>query len=144
LNVKHKEILTKLSVGLQEWSTILYSPVREPKVPDKRVQHVDDRYDAEVCNAPWPMEGDCGKQSLNQQDVFGHQWSLYDSCHTSHDTMHKCIAEGGGMEHMHPTHPTHQIHGPYWDQDSADSSSSESEVVNEEFGTRHSMSDEPR
>jgi hypothetical protein len=46
------------------------------------------------------------------------------------------------MEYMHPTHPTHQVHGPYWDQDSADSSSSESEVVNEEFGTRHGVPDE--
>jgi hypothetical protein len=53
------------------------------------------------------------------------------------------VAEGGGMEYTHPTHPTHQIHGPYWDQDSADSLSSESEVANEEFGTRHSVSDEP-
>jgi hypothetical protein len=47
------------------------------------------------------------------------------------------------MEYMHPTHPTHHTHGPYWDQDSADSSPSESEVANEEFGTRHSASDEP-
>jgi hypothetical protein len=142
-NVKHKEILTKLSVGLQEWSTMLYSLVREPKAPDKRVQHVDDRYDAEARNAPWPTEGDCGGQSLNQQDAFGRQRSLCDSRHTSHDTTRECIAEGGGMEYTHPTHPTHHIHGPYWDQDSADSSLSESEVVNEEFGTRHGMSDEP-
>jgi hypothetical protein len=142
-NIKHKEILTKLSVGLQEWSTMLYSPVREPKAPDKCVWHVDDRYDAEAHNAPWPTEGDCGGQSLNQQDVFGHQQSLCDSHHTSHDTTREHIAEGGGMEYMHSTHPTHHIHGPYWDQDSADSSSSESEVANEEFGTRHGVSDEP-
>jgi hypothetical protein len=142
-NVKHKEILTKLSVGLQERSTMLYSPVREPKVPDKHVQRVDDRYNAKACNAPRPTEEDYGGQSLNQQDVFGYQWSLCDSCHTSHDTTHEHIAEGGGMEYMHPTHTTHHIHGPYWDQDSADSSSSESEVANEEFGTRHGVSDEP-
>jgi hypothetical protein len=142
-NIKHKEILTTLSVGLQEQSTTLYSPVREPKVPDKHVWCVDDRYNTEVRNASWPTEGDCGGQSLNQQDTFGHQRSLCDSRHTSHDTMHECIAEGGGMEYTHPTHPTHHIHGPYWDQDSADSSSSEFEVANEEFGTRHGVSDEP-
>jgi hypothetical protein len=142
-NIKHKEILMKLSVGLQEQSTILYSPAREPKVPDKHVWRIDDRQGAKACNAPWPMEGDCGEQSLNQQDVFGRQRSLCDSHHTSHDTTHEHVAEGGGMEYTHSTHPTHHIHGPYWDQDSADSSSSESEVGNEEFGTRHGVSDEP-
>jgi hypothetical protein len=48
-----------------------------------------------------------------------------------------------GMEYTHPTHPTHHIHGLYWDQDSADSLLSESEVANEEFSTRHGVSDEP-
>jgi phosphorylcholine metabolism protein LicD len=65
-NVKHKKKLTKLSVRLQEWSTTLYSPARRPKVLDKHVQHVDDRYNAEAHNAPWTMEGDCGEQFLNQ------------------------------------------------------------------------------
>jgi hypothetical protein len=142
-NVKHKEILMKLSVGLQERSTMLYSPAREPKVLDKHVRHIDNRQGAEAHNTPQPTEGNCGKQFLNQQDAFGHQWSLCDSHHTSHDTTRERIAEGGGMEYMHPTHPTHHIHGPYWDQDSADSLLSESEVVNEEFGTRHGVSDEP-
>jgi hypothetical protein len=139
-NVKHKKILTKLSVGLQERSTMLYSPGRKPKVPDKHARHVDNKYNPEAHNAPRPTERDCVEQSLNQQDAFGRQRSLCDSRHTSHDTMHEHIAEGGGMEY---THPTHYTHGPYWDQDSADSSSSESEVTNEEFGTRHGVSDEP-
>jgi hypothetical protein len=52
------------------------------------------------------------------------------------------IAKGGGMEYTHSTYPTHQINGPYWDQNSADSSSSELEVVNKEFSTRHGMLDE--
>jgi hypothetical protein len=134
-NVKHKEILMKLSAGLQEWSTMLYSLAREPKAPDKCVRCRDDRQGAEVCNAPWPMEGNCGKQFLNQQDAFGCQWSLCDSRHTSHDTTCEHVAEGGGMEY------THHIHGPYWDQDSADLLPPESEVVNEEFGTRHGVSD---
>jgi hypothetical protein len=142
-NIKHKEILTKLLVGLQKQSTMLYSLVREPKAPDKHVWRVDDRYNAEARNAPQPTEGDGGGQSLNQQDMFGCQWSLCDSHHTSHDTTHERVAEGGGMEYTNPTHPTHHIHGLYWDQDSADSLSSESEVANEEFGTRHGVSDEP-
>jgi hypothetical protein len=143
-NVKHKKILTKLSVkNIQERSTDLYSTMRKPKVPDKHAQHVDNKYNPEAHNAPWPTERNCVEQSLKQQDAFGRQRSLCDSCHTSHDTTRERVAEGGGMEYMHPTHPTHHTHGPYWDQDSADSSSSESEVANEEFGTRHSVSDEP-
>jgi hypothetical protein len=82
-NVKHKKKLTKLSVRLQEWSTTLYSPARRPKVLDKHVQHVDDRYNAEAHNAPWTMERDCGEQFLNQQDTSGRQRSLCDSCHAS-------------------------------------------------------------
>jgi hypothetical protein len=122
---------------------MLYSPAREPKVPDKHVWRIDDRQGAEAHNAPQPTEGNCGKQFLNQQDTFGCQRSLCDSCHTSHDTTCERAAEGGGMEYTHPTHLTPHIHGPYWDQDSADSSSSESEVANEEFSTRHGVSDEP-
>jgi hypothetical protein len=142
-NVKQKEKLTSLSVSVQEQSTVTYSLGRKPKVPDKHARRVDNKYNPEVHNAPWPMERDCVEQSLNQQDTFGRQWSLCDSRHTSHDTTCEHIAEGGGMEYMHPTHPTHHIHGPYWDQDSADSLLSESEVANEEFGTRHGVSDEP-
>jgi hypothetical protein len=104
-NVKHKEILTKLSVGLQERSTTLYSPVREPKALDKRVRRVDDRYDAEAHNAPWPTEGDCGGQSLNQQDVFGRQQSLRDSRHTSHDTT-RCRGRDG----VHAPHTSYTPH----------------------------------
>jgi hypothetical protein len=85
----------------------MYLPGRKPKAPDKNAWHVDDRDDPEVHNAPWPMERDCVEQSLNQQDASGHQWSLCDSCHTSHDATHERGAEGGEMECTHPTHPTH-------------------------------------
>jgi hypothetical protein len=143
-NVKHKKTPMKLSVkNIQEWSTDMYSTMRKPKALDKHARRVDNKYNPEVHNAPRPMERDCVEQPLKQQDVFGRQRSLCDSRHTSHDTTRSRVAEGGGMEYMHPTHPTHHTHGPYWDQDSADSSSSESEVANEEFGTRHSVSDEP-
>jgi hypothetical protein len=142
-NVKQKEKLTSLSVSVQEQSTVTYSSGRKPKVPDKHARHVDNKYNPEAHNAPQPTERDCVEQSLNQQDAFGCQRSLCDSCHTSHDTTRERVAEGGGMEYMHPTHPTPHTHGPYWDQDSADSLLSESEVVNEEFGTRHGVSDEP-
>jgi hypothetical protein len=130
-NVKHKKILTKLSVGLQEWSTMQYSPGRKPKAPDKHARRVDNKYNLEAHNAPRPMERDCVEQSLKQQDVFGRQWSLCDSCHTSHDTTCERVAERGEMECAHPTYPTRQVHGPYWDQDSDDSLSSESGVGNE-------------
>jgi hypothetical protein len=43
LDVKHKKILTKLSVGLQERSTMQYSPGRKPKAPDKHARHVDNK-----------------------------------------------------------------------------------------------------
>jgi hypothetical protein len=104
-NVKHKEILTKLSVGLQERSTMLYSLAREPKAPDKCVWHRDNRQGAKAHNAPQPTEGNCGKQFLNQQDAFGRQQSLCDSRHTSHDTTRECVAERGEMERAHPTYP---------------------------------------
>jgi hypothetical protein len=110
---------------------MLYSPAREPKVPDKRVRCRNDRQGAEVHNAPWPKKRDCVEQSLKQQDASGHQRSLCDSCHTSHDTTRERVAERGEMECAHPTYPTHQVHGPYWNQDSDDSLSSESGVGNE-------------
>jgi hypothetical protein len=131
LNVKHKKKLTRVLVSVQEWSTEMYLLGRKPKALSKNAWHVDDRYDPEVHNAPWPMERDCDEQSLNQQDASGHQWSLCDSCHTSHDATHEHSAEGREMECTHPTHPTHQAHGPCWDQDSDDLLSSESGVGNE-------------
>jgi hypothetical protein len=109
----------------------LYSPARKPKAPDEYAWCVEDRYNPEVHKAPWPMERDCVEQSLKQQDTSGHQRSLCDSRHTSHDTRREHIAEGGEMECTHPTHPTCQVHGPYWDQDSDNSLSSESGVANE-------------
>jgi hypothetical protein len=130
-NIKHKKILMKLSVGLQEWSTMQYSPERKPKVPDKHARRVDNKYNLEVHNAPRPTERDCVEQSLKQQDAFGHQRSLCDSRHTSHDTTRERVAERGEMECAHPTYPTRQVHGPYWDQDSDDPLSSESGVGNE-------------
>jgi hypothetical protein len=130
-NIKHKRKPTSLSVSQKERSTELYSLTRGPKAPDKRVRCPGKRYNAEVHNAPWPKGGDCGEQSLYQRDACAHQRSLCDSHHTSHDTMHKHIAEEGEMERAHPTHPTCQVHGPYWDQDSDDSSSPESGVGNE-------------
>jgi hypothetical protein len=60
-NIKHKKKLTKLSVGLQERSTMLYSPAREPKAPDKRVRHRNDRQGAEAHNAPRPKKRDCAE-----------------------------------------------------------------------------------
>jgi hypothetical protein len=42
-NDEYKEKLTKLSVRLQERSTMLYSLARRPKAPDKRVRQVDYR-----------------------------------------------------------------------------------------------------
>jgi hypothetical protein len=130
-NVKHEKKLTSLSVSIQEQSTVMYSPGRKPKMPDKHAWHGDNKYKPEAHNAPWPTERDCVEQSLKQQDTSGHQRSWCDSRHTSHDTTRECIAEGGEMECAHPTHPTRQVHGPYWDQDSDDSSSSESGVGNE-------------
>jgi hypothetical protein len=130
MNDESEKILTKLSVSQKEQSTELYSPARGPKAPDKRVWHPGKRYNAKVHNTPQPKEGDCGEQSLNQGDACAHQRSLCDSYHTSHDTMHECVAEGGEMECAHPTHPTRQVHGPYWNQDSDDSLSSESGVGN--------------
>jgi hypothetical protein len=112
-NVKHKKKMTSVSVSVQEQSTEMYSLARKPKVPDKDAWHIDVRYNPKAHNAPQPMERDCVEQSLKQQDTSGHQWSLCDSHHTSHDTMHERIAEGGEMECVHPTHPTHQVHGPY-------------------------------
>jgi hypothetical protein len=38
-----REKLTNSSVCQQEWSTDMYSQVRKPKVPDKRVWHIEDR-----------------------------------------------------------------------------------------------------
>jgi hypothetical protein len=132
LNIKHKKKLTSLSVKrVQEQSTDMYSPMRISKVPDKHAWRVDVKYDPKAHNAPRTMERDCVEQSLKQQDTSGCQWSRCDSHHTSHDTTHECVAEGGEMECVHPTHPTCQVHGPYWDQDSDDSSSSESGVGNE-------------
>jgi hypothetical protein len=131
LNIKHKKKLTSLSVSVQEQSTVTYSPGRKPKVPDKHAWRVDNKYNPEAYNAPWPTERDCVEQSLKQQDTSGCQWSLCDSRHTSHDTMCERIAEGEEMECAHLTHPTRQVHGPYWDQDSNDSSSLESGVGNE-------------
>jgi hypothetical protein len=114
LNIKHKKKLTSLSVkSVQEWSTDMYSLIRIPKALDKHAQHVDVRYDPEVHNTSWPMERNCVEQSLKQQDTSGCQWSLCDSCHTSHDTTCKCVAEGGETKGTHPTHTTHQVHGPY-------------------------------
>jgi hypothetical protein len=109
-NVKHKKKLTKLSVGIQERSTMLYSPAREPKAPDKRVQRRNNRQGAEAHNAPRPKKRDCAEQSLKQQDAFGRQWSLCDSRHTSHDTTRERVAERGEMERAHPTYPTRQVH----------------------------------
>jgi hypothetical protein len=130
-NVNYKKKLTSLSVkNIQERSTDMYSMMRIPKAPDKDARRVEDRYDPEAHNAPRPKKRDCVEQSLKQQDMFGHQQSLCDSHHTSHDTTHEHIAEGGEMEHAHPTYPTRQVHGPYWDQDSDDSLSSESGVGN--------------
>jgi hypothetical protein len=106
MNDEPGKILTKLSVSQKELSTELYSPARGPKAPDKRVRCPGKRYNAEAHNAPWPKEGDCGEQSLNQRDTCARQRSLCDSRHTSHDTTHKRIAEGGEMECAHPTHPT--------------------------------------
>lgn len=142
VNDKSGKKLMKLSVNQNEKSTMLYSTKTAPKAPDKGAQCVDDRNNTEVHNTPQPAGRDCVEQSLklHQQDTHVHQWSLCDSCHTSHDTMHKRVAEREEMEYMHLTHPTRQIHGPYWDQDS-DSSSSEYEVANKEFSTRHEVSD---
>jgi hypothetical protein len=38
-----REKLTNLSVCRQEWSTDMYSQVRKPKAPDKRVRRIEDR-----------------------------------------------------------------------------------------------------
>jgi hypothetical protein len=130
LNVKQKEKLTSLSVSVQEQITVMYSPGRKPKVPDKHAQHGDNKYKPEAHNTPRPTERDCVEQSPKQQDTSGRQRSWCDSRHTSHDTTREHIVEGGEMECAHPTHPTRQVHGPYWDQDSDDSSSSESGVRN--------------
>jgi hypothetical protein len=130
-NIKYKKKLTSLSVrSIKEQSTDMYSPMRIPKALNKHARCVDVRYDPEAHNTPWPMERDCVEQSLKQQDMSGHQWSLCDSCHISHDTTYECVAEGGETECAHPTHPTRQVHGPYWDQNSDDSLSSESGVGN--------------
>jgi hypothetical protein len=130
-NVNYKKKLTSLSVkNIQERSTDMYSTMRIPKAPDKDSRRVEDRYDPEAHNAPRPKKRDCVEQSLKQQDMSGHQRSLCDSCHTSHDTMCERIAERGEMEHAYPTYPTRQVHGPYWNQDSDDSLSSESGVGN--------------
>jgi hypothetical protein len=115
-NVKHEKKLTSLSVSVQEQSTVMYSPGRKPKAPDKHAWCGDNKYKPEAHNAPRPTERDCVEQSLKQQDVSGRQWSWCDSCHTSHDTTREHVVEGGEMECAHPTHPTHQAHGPYWDQ----------------------------
>jgi hypothetical protein len=68
-NVKQKEILTSLSVSIQERSTDKYSPVRKPKAPDKHARHVDNKYNPEAHNAPRTTERDCVEQSLKQQDA---------------------------------------------------------------------------
>lgn len=141
-NVKHNKKLTKLSVSQLKRSTELYLLARRPRALDKHTWRTDNGYNTEAHTALQPTGGDCGEQSLNQQDTFVSQQSQCDSSHTSHDAMREHIAEGGEMEYIHLVHPTHQNHGPYLDQDSDDSSSSEYEVANKEFGTRHEVSDE--
>jgi hypothetical protein len=48
LNVKRKKRLTRLSVKVQEWSTVTYSLGRKPKVLDKHARCVDNKYNPKV------------------------------------------------------------------------------------------------